>query len=62
MHTLMRVVSGVFLVTIGVAFLCEFHAFEHWVLRAPLVVLGLASVGFGIFVLVGRRGRPGSRL
>ena len=46
-----------FLVAIGVGFLSEYGTFEHWLLRVPIVVIGPSSVLFGIFVLVGRRGK-----
>ena len=59
MRIVMRIFSGVFMVTIGVGFsLAALESTASTMLQIGLVILGVSCVLFGVFVLTGRRERP----
>ena len=57
MRIVIRVFSGLFMMTIGVGFCMRgWVAFDDQMLSGFLIVVGVASILMGIFVLVGKRG------
>lgn len=61
MNTIIRLLSGLCLLAIGVGMLSKIEVAEHLALQVSLSVIAMVAAALGVYVLVGGRRRGTNR-